>query len=277
MGFYLEQLPIPELAGMVRTVWIQATGQAPYLQRHLPTGGVEIHWPVGGQPRLLGPLTVPRLEALPARSLILGVRFRPGAAPLAASRLDDLVDQHVALGDLWGGSVNRLGEAVAAEQTPLSALLVLQTHLLGRFRTSVSSDPLVSEAVRLLMPWHPATVSRVAGHLELSVSQLRRRALRAIGLTPKGLQRTLRFQAFLALAQAGAAGSGRPAANGIAGLAVDVGYADQAHLSRDCLRLSGLTPATLLASDVDRCACGHEHAASYQPFPAARSRKPLLV
>jgi hypothetical protein len=47
------------LAGVVRTVWIQRTGEAAYVQRHLPTGGVEIHFPVGGHPQLVGPLTGP--------------------------------------------------------------------------------------------------------------------------------------------------------------------------------------------------------------------------
>jgi AraC-like DNA-binding protein len=67
----------------------------------------------------------------------------------------------------------------------------------------------------------------------------------------------------------------------MAGLAVDVGYADQAHLSRECLRLTGLTPRQLLGGDidgsVDRCACGHDHSASYQPFLATRSRQALRV
>lgn len=42
---------------VVRTVWIQRTGAAPYVQRHLPTGGIEIHFPIGGRPGLVGPLT----------------------------------------------------------------------------------------------------------------------------------------------------------------------------------------------------------------------------
>ena len=96
-------------------------------------------------------------------------------------------------------------------------------------------------------------------------------------VSPKVLQRTLRFQGFLALAQAGTTASGRRGADGVAGLAVDAGYADQAHLSRECLRLTGLTPRQLLGGTIDRCTCGHEHSASYQPFLATRSRPPLLV
>jgi AraC-like DNA-binding protein len=60
----------------------------------------------------------------------------------------------------------------------------------------------------------------------------------------------------------------------VAGLAVDVGYADQAHLSRECLRLAGVTPSQLLGGNVERCSCGHDHAASYAPFLATRRRPP---
>ena len=67
----------------------------------------------------------------------------------------------------------------------------------------------------------------------------------------------------------------------MAGLAVDAGYADQAHLSRECLRLTGLTPRQLLGGDIERCACGHDHSASYAPFlatrPQAATMRPVLL
>lgn len=142
--------------------------------------------------------------------------------------------------------------------------MVLQEHLRQEFRMA-RTDPLVTEAVRGLMPWHPVEIGALASHLALSPSQLRRRCLHRVGVSPKVLQRTLRLQGFLALAQAGAGRSG------LAGLALDAGYADQAHLSRECLRLTGVTPSRLLGGTVDRCSCGHEHSASYRPFLAARS------
>ncbi len=275
MESYVERPPWPELAGTVRTVWIQRTGDAPYVQRHLPTGGVEIHFPIGGHPQLVGPLTGPEIEIIPAYTTIVGVRFQPGTAPLRPAVLNDLVDQRLSLADLWGSPVNRLVEAMARADAPERALMLLQAHLVQQFRHAVRVDPLVGEAVKALMPWHPVDVGTLATHLALSASQLRRRCLQAVGVSPKVLQRTLRFQGFLALAQAGATASGRPGADGTAGLAVDVGYADQAHLSRECLRLTGLTPRQLLGGSIDRCACGHEHSASYKPFLATRSTPPL--
>jgi AraC-like DNA-binding protein len=273
---YVEHAPVPALAGMVRTVWIQRTGAAPYLQRHLPTGGVELHFPIGGRPQLLGPLTGPAVEAIPPYTTVVGVRFHPGTAPPLPTMLDDLVDQRFGLADLWRSSADRLVEAMALAGTPDRALVILQAHLLREFRSTVR-DPLVSEAVQGLMPWQPVNIDTLANHLALSASQLRRRCLHAIGMTPKVLQRTLRFQGFLALAQAGAVATGRRGTDGMAGLAVDVGYADQAHLSRECLRLTGLTPREFLGVNVDRCACDHDHSASYKPFLASRDRQLLLV
>jgi len=275
MESYVERPPLPALAGVVRTVWVQRTGETAYVQRHLPTGGVEIHFPIGGRPRLLGPLTGPVVEVIPARTTIVGVRFHPGTAPRLPAVLDDLVDQRLNLAELWGTSVDRLVEGMAAAEIPERALMVLQAHLVQEFRGAVRVDPLVGEAVKVLMPWHPVNIDTLAAHLALSPSQLRRRCLHAVGMSPKVLQRTLRFQGFLALAQAGAVVTGRRGADGVAGLAVDVGYADQAHLGRECLRLTGLTPRQLLGGGLDRCACGHEHSASYQPFLATRGRPPL--
>lgn len=263
---YVERPPVPGLAGVVRTVWIQRTGEAAYVQRHLPTGGIEIHFPIGGRPQLLGPLTGPEIEVIPARTTLVGVRFQPGTAPPLPTVLDDLVDQRLGLTDLWGSTVERLQETMARAETPERALTALQAHLHREFRVRV--DPLVREAVKALMPWRPVPVDAVAAHLALSASQLRRRCLHAVGVSPKVLQRTLRFQGFLALAQAGVTASGRRGVDGMAGLAVDAGYADQAHLSRECLRLTGLTPSRLLGDGMDRCACGHDHSASYRPFLA---------
>ena len=277
MESYDERPPVPQLSGVVRTVWIQRSGDAAYVQRHLPTGGVEILFPIGGHPELLGPLTGPKVDVMAAHATIVGVRFHPGTAPPFATALEDLVDQRVRLAELWGSSADRLLEVMVRAGTPERALMIVQAHLLHEFRRAGRADPLVSEAVQVLMPWNPVDVRTLANHLSLSPSQLRRRCLQAVGVSPKVLQRTLRFQGFLALAQSGVTATGRRGADGLAGLAIDAGYADQAHLNRECLRLSGVTPGQLFGGTIDRCACGHDHAASFRPFLATRGRPPLRI
>ena len=66
----------------------------------------------------------------------------------------------------------------------------------------------------------------------------RRRFLAAVGYGPKMLERVLRLRRFLA--------GGLGGSDGLARAAVEAGYADQAHLSRECRALTGLTPGELL-------------------------------
>jgi hypothetical protein len=75
---------------------------------------------------------------------------------------DDLVDQRLGLAELWGSTVDRLVEAMAGAETPERALMFLQAHLLHESRTAVPVDPLVGEAVKVLMPWHPVDIGTLA-------------------------------------------------------------------------------------------------------------------
>jgi AraC-like DNA-binding protein len=86
-----------------------------------------------------------------------------------------------------------------------------------------------------------ARVEALAGELGLSDRQLRRRCHAAAGYGPKTLQRVLRFRGFLA--RVDAAGRGAD----LARIALDAGYADQPHLTRECTRLAGHAPAALVA------------------------------
>jgi AraC-like DNA-binding protein len=269
---YVERLPEPQLADRVRTVWVQRTGPHAYVQRNLPTGGIELHCPIGGAPVLIGPLSGPRTVVLPPRTTVLGVRFWPGAAaPLLDRPVKELLDEVVPLEEVWGPAADHLRDRLASAPDAMAGLDRLQTALLRRYARADAPDPLVTEAVRRLMPWQPVDIGALTSRLAISSSQLRRRFAMVVGSSPKHLQRTLRFQGYLALAQSAAGASAAPR-GGLSSLAAEAGYADHPHLSRECLRLTGLTPRELLGSDTDRCGCGHDHFASYQPFLAGRRR-----
>ncbi|MGH2718808.1 MAG: helix-turn-helix domain-containing protein, partial [Actinomycetota bacterium] len=100
-------------------------------------------------------------------------------------------------------------------------------------------DPEVGEGARLLASRPELSVARLAKALYLSERQLRRRFDAAVGYGPKMLQRVLRFRGLLArLAEPG------PAPD-LARVASDLGYADQAHLTREARELAGQTPMQL--------------------------------
>jgi AraC-like DNA-binding protein len=83
-------------------------------------------------------------------------------------------------------------------------------------------------------------LSVVLDSLGVSPRTLRRRCGDAFGYGPKTLERILRFQRFLRLLR-------RSDALQLVALALEAGYADQAHLTREVRRLSGFSPAALVA------------------------------
>ncbi len=104
-------------------------------------------------------------------------------------------------------------------------------------------DPAMARAAVLLRD-PAARAEAVAAEVGLSERQFRRRSQAAAGYGPKTLQRVLRFHRFVRLldaapARADASPSAPP---DLAALAAKAGYADQAHLTRECSALSGLHP-----------------------------------
>lgn len=267
---YVEQKPILGLGELARVVWIHRVGTQPYVQNDLPTGGIELHCVLGSEPRIVGPLTGPSTFVLAPGTTMLGVRFRPGAAALLGLPAVELVDLTTDPVAIWGSDARMLGERLALAGSADAALAILQDWLVSRRATAAEPDRLVGEAIRRLMPWCTGDVGSISSRLAISESQLRRRCLASVGVGPKALHRILRFQGFLALAQSAGAGD-RPEA-GLSSLAAEAGYADQAHLSRECVRLSGLPPRAFLGDIVGRCACGHDHSASYLPLLRGFSR-----
>jgi AraC-like DNA-binding protein len=269
---YVERAPFPALAGLVSSVWIQqiAPDAQPYTHRNVPNGSVEILCRIGAALRVVGPLTAPLVEVLEPGTTVVGMRFHPGAAPSALGLpASELVDLSLTAEEPWGRSAVALAERLDGAGSPEAALASLQAEVAGRLDDAPAPDPLVSETVRRLR-WRADDVGALTESLYISERQLRRRCEAAIGLAPKTLHRMLRFQGFLALAQHAIAHGRAPSDDGLALLAAEAGYADQPHLNRECLRLTGATPGTFLGEAEDHCGCGHDHAASYLPVLATR-------
>ncbi|WP_147259628.1 helix-turn-helix domain-containing protein [Pseudonocardia hierapolitana] len=267
---YVERPPISALADVVSTVWVQqiAAGAPAYAHRNLPHGGTEVVCAIGAPPHVVGPLTGAQVEVLAPGTTVVGMRLRPGAGgALLGVPPSELVDLTVPADAIWGRAGIALGDRVGAGGSPGEALAALQAGVLARRLTDAHPDPLVTEAVRRLMPGRTSAIAALPRLLAVSERNLRRRCQASVGLGPKTLHRTLRFQGFLARAQLAIAAGRSP--DGLAELAVLSGYTDQAHLTRECVRLTGTTPRAFLAETTDACACGHDHAASYQPMLAA--------
>jgi AraC-like DNA-binding protein len=260
---YRERLPKPQVGGLVSCVWVlqvSTSGRAAYEHRSIANGCVEIACTLGtGLVRVAGPKRRPTLARSAPGETVVGVRFRPGAAPVLLGPLvAELVDLELDLDRLWGSAAVALGERLAEAATPDDAVCLLEQEVLIRSTAASEPDPLVTEAVKCLQPWRRVDVTGVASELFISPRQMRRRFVTALGYGPKTLQRILRFQGFLALSDAYGT-SDVP----LARLAFIAGYADQAHLSRECSRFTGLSPSVFFEEMRGSCGPTHDHAASF--------------
>ena len=269
---FRERRPTPAAARHVATVWVQrvAPDAAPYTHRTVPNGGVELSVQVGSPPQVTGPQTAPVVETLAPGTTVAGVRFQLGAAPaLLGVPASELVDATVGWDELGTAAAAELGEAVAAAASPDHAADLVERAVLDLIVDAESPDPLATEAARRLMPGRASDVGSLTSSLYISERQLRRRTVAAIGLPPKVVQRILRFQGFLAFA-----GARELEGADLATLAAETGYADQSHLTRESLRLAGLTPRALLQEAEESCRGVHDHGPSWQPLLAPRGLTP---
>jgi AraC-like DNA-binding protein len=262
---YREHAPPPALAPYVTCFWVQQVpaGVPAYPHLTVPSGSVEIACTLeNAAVQVVGPQTKPRHGLLAPGRVDVGVRFRPGAAhSILSLPASEIVDDQVDLADCWRSRGSELGAVLAEARAPSQALAALARALIRRIGSEPSFELRVGE---LLQPWRRRTVQTISRELFLSERQFRRRCIAAFGHGPKELQRILRFQAFLALSQ-----GRRSDELELARLALAVGYADQPHLGRECLRLTGLTPARFLAELATSCGSSHDHTPS---FSQARRR-----
>jgi AraC-like DNA-binding protein len=236
-----RELPVPgRPARHVACLWLRDAEPAPRVHRIVPDACADVVWVQGERLVVAGPATGPVLSAVPAGAAAVGVRFRVGATGSALGvPAGELLDATVDLDDVWGLDARRLQARLDAAATPEEAAAILTAAVARRLPPPSALDGLVrAAALRAARPRAP--VEALADGLGLGERQLRRRFADAVGYGPKTLQRVLRFQRFLALAEDGG--------DDLAALAFAAGYADQAHLTRECRRLAGLPPAALLAT-----------------------------
>ncbi|MEV1178176.1 helix-turn-helix transcriptional regulator [Nonomuraea sp. NPDC049784] len=224
---YVERPPGADLADRVACVWHQVS-EADSTQLVVPDACIDLIWGPEGL-FVAGPDTGPMPTPMASGDTFVGIRFKPGAAgDFFGVPLQELRDQRVPLSDL---PALRIPHA-----DPTRRLDAMRVAVRGRLAQGASVDPASSAMAGALR--NGRTVGEVAWDLGLSERQLHRRSLTSFGYAPKTLQRIVRFQRALALARVGVP---------LAEVAVTAGYADQAHLSHDVKRLSGVSMRDLVS------------------------------
>ncbi len=210
--------------------------------RLLPDGCADLVWD-GAALIAWAPRAVAWRGALQADSRNVGVRLTCGAGgALLGLPVDRLTPGAQRLRDIWGTLALDAEICLARTPAPDAQRARLERLVVDRLNDGHRPDASIIDAACRLAT-SAVTVAMVAQESGLGPRELHRRFRRHVGYGPKVLQRIFRFGHVVRSLPAIAHGRLR-----LASLAADLGYADQAHLSRDCRLIAGSAPGALLRS-----------------------------
>jgi AraC-like DNA-binding protein len=242
MGSYREFAPSPPLHALIACRWLREPppGDPSDSTLILPDGCVDLIW--RDDTLLVAGLdSAARRSPVRPAAAITGIRLRPGVAgAVFGIPASELLDIQVPLRELLGTDAAEFSERLAEASGHDAEHLLLEGLVAGAVADR-SPDPLVLAATRRL-GFPGSRIDELAAALGISERQLRRRFHQSVGYGPKTLDRILRFRRLVSQAEAVSDGEAD-----LARLAADLGYADQAHMTRDCVRLTGMPPARLAA------------------------------
>ena len=246
---YSEELPAPEVSHLVYSFWeftVAGESNAPVLHEIFPDGCTSLIYRRNEKHNfslmVLAGLAIEPLKfpVLPG-DVYWGARFSPAASRnILRSNPADWKSQPLAdeklLPHLTKNRVNELDKcrnfagAIAIYEKQLAALAIKPSDL----------DAKVVEAVKIIAASAgEIKISEVAERVDLSVRQLQRRFLYASGITPKQFVRVQRFRrAAIKLAKDSEAK--------LVDCAAEMGFTDQAHLSRESQLLIGHAPKSFV-------------------------------
>ena len=215
----------------------------------LPGTGAEL-WlceapPTAGNPASLGDgVWAPRSRCFSFRPdglLIFAIRFRAGALPFFTDRaLSDLVDRYSPLEALWDERATRPLTGLHGSPHFEEQCLQAERFLHAQLRVGRALER--SQALANAIFEHSAdfALADYAEQIHCDRSHLSRQFHAVCGTSAKYFHRLCRFERFLRDALFSSDAS-------LAGLAVEHGYFDQAHMSNEVRELTRQSPRALLA------------------------------
>jgi AraC-like DNA-binding protein len=169
------------------------------------------------------------------------VNFTPlGARQFFGLPMSELRDRMVGLDDALGFDGIALRERLGEAPDWDTRFDIVENYIAGRLAEAQALSPEITWAYRTVVASGGRTrVAALAGEIGWSRRHLAAKFTDAVGIGPKTLSRIVRFNRALSLS--------KRQGDDWAGIAADCGYADQAHLVRECCQLAGETPTGLAA------------------------------
>lgn len=245
--------PSPPAARFVDRYWVVSwdlTGQPPHQQRVLPHPVVNVVFE-SGSATAYGVTTGMTVKTLEGRGRALGVMFRPaGFRPFLGRAASTFTDRSCPARDALGFRMETLAQVVSSAADENEIVSLVDAHLAGLVPGEPQRSEQVSEIVELAAR-DPVLmrVDDLARAVGVGVRQLQRLFAEHVGVGPKWVIR--RYRLYEAVERAA-----RGADVDWAGLAGELGYADQAHLVRDFSASVGMSPRRYARGCTESSAAG---------------------
>ncbi len=168
---------------------------------------------------------------------VFGLKFKPGGLhPFLQASVFTLTDRVVPAAQVFGQSILPLAAQLRILETPVAMAAATSGYFAAHLPAPDANVELSSRLVDTIF-YDPTilTVERLAERSGLSVRTLQRLFKMYVGVPPKWVIRRYRLHELLERFHSGENFDG-------AQLALDLGYADQAHLINDFRKLAGYTP-----------------------------------
>lgn len=224
--------PAPDLAPFVERYWTVEWDYAePYRQLIMPYPNVHLTFPSDGPAQVRGVSSRHVVRELRGSGRVVGVAFRPGAfRTFLGAPVSSITDRAVAAAEVFGPGVPARPDVDAVEELLRSAgpRHDPTAEWAGAVVRKVAAEPAIRR------------VDELAARFGTTVRRLQRVSADHVGVGPKWLIRRYRLHEVTERMASGEAA-------GWAGLAVELGYADQAHLVRDFAAMFGEPPTRYAA------------------------------
>jgi AraC-like DNA-binding protein len=161
-------------------------------------------------------------------------------ATLCGAPIAEIANRCVSLADLIGAGARDLGNALGEARCDDTRFTLLDDFFARRLRDDRDVDRPIRWVIEQLRRIDAPAIERLADHIGWSRKHLACRFSAVTGVTPQTFRRLARFERLCTE-------MARSPSDGLAELAVDAGYFDQPHLTREIVAFSGMTPGALRA------------------------------
>ena len=248
-------VPRPALRPFIAQMWMStSSGEAPGAREHvLPTGQMHMVFRLSGPtlrtysgaddtvgsriavPVLGGARTSFYVKDMAGPVVSVGVQLLPGASQaLFGLSAAELAGRHTPLPDVWGMRSDSVLQQLAEAPDPQRALAALESLLASHLLSTPKLHPSVACAIAQCS--HISRIEEMVDGSGYSHRGLLALFRQATGMSMKRYARLMRLQRLLAALR------NKPATP-LSTLALEAGFSDQAHMTREFREFAGVTPS----------------------------------